>query len=92
MLFFSKKRDVNEHLVVRMEGTFRKRFAQVTIIPPTPPHQISHWEGLFTSFLSTAAQHGSQLTPLARLETWCVFHARSVPSRGAIYHGCQRRR
>jgi len=31
------------------------------------------------------AQHGVQVTPLARPQTWGVVHARSVPSRGAIY-------
>jgi len=28
----------------------------------------------------TAAQHGVQVMPLARPQTWRVFHARSVPS------------
>jgi hypothetical protein len=32
-----------------------------------------------------AAQHGVQVMPLARLQTWRVFHARFVPSRVSLH-------
>jgi len=42
--------------------------------------------GYLSHSCQLAAQHGVQVMPLARLQTWRVFHVRSVPSAVAFKH------